>query len=119
MGPLAERYFFTTSKTHEITNKRRLKSFTKAGLEAYRKGRSLKTHRSLFLNANRVWKAKHEEQWYGTTHQSIVPSEWGRMNLGLNLCNALTKHIRTALDKCVNSSSKTENKIFTIIGRKV
>ena len=104
-------------ETPFITNKRKLSLFTPPGLLAYKRGRKAGKYSNLFEKANKGWEHKHKNKWFGNTYQTIAASDWGRLNLSMNLCRAITRHIHHGIDKCNDKPDFTENKRYNIIGK--
>ena len=99
MGPLAENFYLEKDKILSLHDNKDLKNFTKAGLDAYVRGRKLKRMTNLFNKSNKGWRLLHHDQRYGTTYQTANPSDWGKHNLFLNLLLVTAKHVKKCMEK--------------------
>ena len=94
IGLLAERYFYDRKTTLYIVDKRNYHIFPNQVLKAYKTGKKLKKFCSLLSSANKGWQERNKESCFGTTYQTITASEWGKLNLAMNISMSFTKHIK-------------------------
>ena len=83
-GPLVDNYFNEIKSLKSINNPENIKSFTNAGIHAYKKGPQCKKLTSLFKQSNKGWKKFHKDKWFGTTYQTI--------DIQVGKTQSLTKH---------------------------
>ena len=118
MGPQAKSFFYKTKLTVRVEDKKKLSSFSKAGLVAYQQCHNNDKCKGLFQKANNGWHLTNKDRWFGSTYQTICPSTWGTQYLHTNLNQAITKHGHESISRInKTNTNEAETKIYKIIGK--